>query len=139
MLNISVCDCHAQEGDKSVNQFPWADFTSALRQEVLRSFGVSRTVGSHLCKNLASVAGPGLKIRPVRTLGVHKDGPKPAGLGIELGSHSRDNPPYRTEHCRSIAVYSPLDQSACSLIPPLDELSRASSDRKIWFSKSADN
>lgn len=51
LLNISGCSCHAQEGDKSVNQFPWADYTSALSQEVLRSFGVSCAIGSHLCKN----------------------------------------------------------------------------------------
>lgn len=44
-----------------------------------------------------------------------------------------------TDHYESLAVYSPLDQSARHLTPPLGELYRASGDRKVWFSKSADN
>lgn len=61
---------------------------------------MSRAIGSHLCKNLASVAGPGLKIRAVRTLEVHKNGPKAAGLRRELGSDSHDNPPYTSRTLR---------------------------------------
>lgn len=81
---------------------------------------MSRTVDSHLCKNLASVAGPGLKIKPVRTLGVHKDGPKPAGLGRELGSESHDNPPHTNRPLRIPCSLQP----AGPVCPPLDPSSR---------------